>query len=399
MLNFKTKHADFAAKLIFFSVLAGLVFIAYAAGGVDFRGYYAAAVLVIRGGNPYDYSQLAPILAEVTGFAGNNPYFYPPWFTLFFIPFTLLPFQIARLIWLVLNGAFFYISLRTVQKVLDWDISGWRKWTVYLVATLLFAAYCLRSEQVGIVLLLFLSALLFAVKHKNYALAGLSLILFASKPQATIGVVLLIAVWMFVKQRRSFYWAAGWTVGLTVLSTLAIPNWWLFDRSNFGAGLAYELDGPEQVAAVRLLSTLYDFSTHILSISAPIQYILAAIISLLGVALLWIAWQQTGALVPTVSAALILTLLVTPYALQYDYVPLVVPFLWTLRQFRRLDAIYRWGIVVLFTLSMSILLWQEWAYQGYLQLLAVAAAFAMALYAITVRETATTIYQDAVLND
>lgn len=400
MLNFKTKHADFAAKLIFFSVLAGLVLIAYAAEGVDFRGYYAAAELVSRGGNPYDYSQLAPVLFELTGFAGNNPYFYPPWFSLFFLPFTFLPFETARLVWLMLNGAFFYLSLNILRDVLEWDMAGWRKWSVYLAATLLFAAYCLRSEQAGIVLLFFLSLLLLAIKRQNYALAGLSLVLFVSKPQATILAALLIAVWMLVKQRRSFYWAAGWTVGLTVLSTLAIPNWWRFDLDNFGAGLAYELDGPEQVAATRIVSTLYDFLSYTFSVSATVQYLLAIIVFLLACVVLWLAWRQTGDLVPTTSAALLLTLLVTPYALQYDYVPLVLPFLWALMQFEKLGAGYRWVIVMLFAFSMSILLWQEWSYQGYWQLLAIAAAFTVALYGVTAAETpSATLYNGAVLDD
>ena len=43
--------------------------------GQDFRGYYAAARVLLSQGNPYDYSQIAPVLLAVTGRMGNNPYY------------------------------------------------------------------------------------------------------------------------------------------------------------------------------------------------------------------------------------------------------------------------------------------------------------------------------------
>ena len=74
---------------IFILSLAGFGLYAGFHPGTDFRGYYGAALLVRHGGNPYEYAQLAPVLEEVSGFQGNNPYFYPPWYCLFFVPLTL----------------------------------------------------------------------------------------------------------------------------------------------------------------------------------------------------------------------------------------------------------------------------------------------------------------------
>ena len=47
--------------------------------GQDFRVFYAAARLVLSGGNPYDYHALAPLLQSITGSTGNAPYYYAPW--------------------------------------------------------------------------------------------------------------------------------------------------------------------------------------------------------------------------------------------------------------------------------------------------------------------------------
>jgi len=82
----------------FFLSLLCFGLFAYLHPGVDLHGYYSAALLARRGGNPYDYTQLAPVLKEISGFTGNNPYFYPPWYCLFFIPMTFLPFEIARVL-------------------------------------------------------------------------------------------------------------------------------------------------------------------------------------------------------------------------------------------------------------------------------------------------------------
>lgn len=380
-MRFQVKHAEFAAKLTFFFVTIGLALIAFAAEGVDFRGYYGAAVVVVRGGNPYDYSQLAPVLQEITGFAGNNPYFYPPWFSLLFVPFTLLPFQAARLVWLLLNVGLFYGGLRLLQEALGWEIGGWKRWAVYLAATLTFAAYCLRSEQAGILLLFFLALTLVAIKRERHVVAGLALLLLASKPQATILAVAVIAIWLLRRQRRTLLWAAIGTVALTALSSLAIPNWWRFDRTGFGAGLAYELDGPDQIAAQRVLSTVYDFSEYVLQLGPPLQAVLALCAALFGLALLVAAWRRFDNLILPLSAALILTFLVTPYALQYDYVVLALPFMWTLMRLARVEGVWRWLALSLILANLSVLLWQQWSYQGYLQLLAIAGAFAITLFA------------------
>ena len=82
----------------FFLSLLCFGLFAYLHPGVDLHGYYSAALLARRGGNPYDYTQLAPVLKEISGFTGNNPYFYPPWYYLFFIPMPFLPFESARVL-------------------------------------------------------------------------------------------------------------------------------------------------------------------------------------------------------------------------------------------------------------------------------------------------------------
>ena len=69
----RNNHKNFAA---FSAWLVSSIFMAVTAFqwfGQDFRGYHAAARVILVGGNPYDHHELAPMLLRVTGKMGNNP--------------------------------------------------------------------------------------------------------------------------------------------------------------------------------------------------------------------------------------------------------------------------------------------------------------------------------------
>src|SRR5688572_22403278 len=78
--------ADFTALCAWIITSITMSVIAYSSYGMDFRGYYAAAHVLLSGGNPYDYSLVASVLLDLTGRAGNNPFYYPLWFGWFMTP-------------------------------------------------------------------------------------------------------------------------------------------------------------------------------------------------------------------------------------------------------------------------------------------------------------------------
>jgi len=126
--------ADLATLVAVVSMIVGIALEVYLYRGVDFRGYYAAARVILAGGDPYDYRQVAPVLLEITGKMGNNPYYYPPWFALALTPLALLPYQLARVVWLLLNLAMMIAALVMTPSVLDWQVRGWRRWLAWLSA-------------------------------------------------------------------------------------------------------------------------------------------------------------------------------------------------------------------------------------------------------------------------
>lgn len=368
------KYLDLAAKLLFFLTLIGFAFTSFRGGGMDFRGYYAAAKVVLRGGNPYEYAQLAPVLEEVTGWQGNNPYYYPPWFALFFVPLALLPFQVARGVWLVINVILFYLSLEYLREGLQWKVNGWERWLAYFTAILMFAVYCLAREQAGIVMLFGLALALKATKQDCPVLVGLGLVIASTKPQVTALAVLLVGLWLLSRKASSALWAVGWFVALALVAAIAIPRWWEFDRSGFGQGIIYQLDGPERLTSKRTYATAYHFFAYVFRMGPPKQYLAVVAIGLLGGGLVAVVWRRLDSTCAVVSVATLFSLLITPYALQYDYVVLTISLFWILSHLGSLDLRLRAIVIVVLAASFSVQVWQQWSYQGYWQLLGILAA-------------------------
>jgi hypothetical protein len=363
------KLLNFAGALGFVLILLGFALFSYRAGGVDFRGYYGAAVLVRRGGNPYQYQSLAPVLEEITGFQGNNPYFYPPWYSLLFVPLSFLPFQAARASWLLINLLLFYFALDFTRQVLNLEIHGWLKWLVYSLVFLLFGAYCLRSEQAGILLFFGFALALRAIKNRQPALAGLGIVLAASKPQATLIGIAVLVIWCMLNFRAAFRAAVGLFLVLLVISVLAIPHWWQIDLSGFGMGLTYGMDGVETVTSIRVNSTLEDFLSYFLGINGVWIWIIGSVLFVLGVLTIYFGWLWTRDPVVITGSGLLGTLLITPYALQYDYVPMIIPVMWIIGQFSKIRLSLAVFSILLFGLAFGVQVWQSWSYQGYLQVL------------------------------
>ncbi len=310
--------------LFFLSLLLFGVF-AFQNPGVDFRGYYGAALLVRRGGNPYDYTQLAPVLEEISGFQGNNPYFYPPWYCLAFMPLTFLPFRSAQIAWIGINLLLFFVSLEWLWSALDWEIDSWFRWILFTFANIFFGYAALISENSGFVLLFSLAATLKGLKEKRPLLAGFGMALMLTKPQALGIAFLALWFWAWKNQRPAAFSAVGWLGTFLAAATIFFPRWWDFDKTNFGLGIRFYQDKANLIAGKRVAATIYDWGRYFWHLDSLGIVLLAIPIATLGVFLLLKIWKRT----PTdafsiATAGSLLTLLVTPYALQYDFTSLTL---------------------------------------------------------------------------
>ena len=326
-----TKRIDFFFLSAWLMTSFGTALISFLWFGVDFRGYYAAAQVLMAGGNPYDYRQVAAVLLKVTGEMGNNPYYYPPWFTWLFIPLAKLPFQVARAIWMLFNLIVWNVSMFQLSKAINWPTMGWKRYSIFILSTLTFAWATLRYEQAGILVLGLFVALIFSLENQKWGQSGVWLALLLVKPNITLVVVAGVSLWLLRRgQWRPILVMMAATLGLLAISTLITPNWFKpFFEPGFGHGLTMTLDGTEIMGDTRINTTMLDWLAY-LGIQSSLRVILYGIFIPVAILIFFLVILRSHSLLEVIGLSILISCAITPYALQYDYPPLAITFLWAL---------------------------------------------------------------------
>lgn len=358
------KLADFAALCAWLIVGISMAVIAYAQFGQDFRGYYAAARVLLEGGNPYDYSQVAPVLQDVTGRVGNNPFYYPLWFGWFVSPLTLMPFQTARAAWMAFNLVVWIVGLLRLRRLLDFPRVGWRTWSLNLLSTFIFVWMTWKFEQTGILLFAISVEILIAFKDRQWDRMGIFLAAALIKPNIMLIPVGILSLWL-LRQKifRPVIVMSVLLLGLIAVTTILTPDWYQpILRPNFGQGLTEVLDGPGRTTGIRLNTTLLDW-LKMFQIPEGMRTVLYAVVVLIG---LWVSfraiWNSNSFMEVTVTALLV-NFAVTPYALQYDFPPMTIILFWGLALAVRAGSAKIPALLV--AVIASVLFWERPISDGY----------------------------------
>jgi hypothetical protein len=225
-----TNYLNFAilsATVIILILIPANHLLLYEREAGDFRGYYAAASVIIDGGNPYDYSQTGAVLRQVTGRIGNNPFYYPPWFGWIMMPFAILPFRTALSVWMLVNVILWTVGLRLLTSVLEICWKGWRLYLLYIILTIVFFWITIKYEQVGILLMVLYLLAAHALKQQKLTEAGLWLGLCLIKPNVMVLPIFGLCAWLsFQKMWRPTLIAASLNLALIVVSLLVTPDWY-----------------------------------------------------------------------------------------------------------------------------------------------------------------------------
>ncbi|MEO8355890.1 MAG: glycosyltransferase family 87 protein [Chloroflexota bacterium] len=364
MQNSREKLADFAALCTWIMTSIVMAVFTFFEHGQDFRGYYAAARVLLEGGNPYDYARVAQVLLDVTGRAGNNPFFYPLWFGWFVAPLSLLPFQLARAIWMLFNWASWLVGLIRLQQLLGFPRKGWRTWLLNLLATFIFAWTTWKFEQTGILLFVIMVEILIAYQHKKWNRMGFFLALALIKPNVMLLPISALGAWLI----RNKNWipvivAVSFLAGLLMITTLLTPDWHQpFFQPNFGQGLTEVLDGPNQVTGTRLNTTLPDWLKWF-AVPEGLRNLIYAIAVPAGMAIIIVNIWRSKSILDVASISLLVSFGITPYALQYDFPPLTIVLFWALS----LSGYSRSKLIpnLLILFITSVLIWERPISDGY----------------------------------
>lgn len=227
-------------------LLAGLSYANYqfslqAPGGNDFLPrYLGSRALLLEGTSPYDPSVSEEAQRSIYGRladpeAGEDVahFVYPLPIVLFVGPFSLLPFPIARALWMTL----LQISL-PLLFLLGIHLSRWRPGPIYTTVLLLFSVFwyfgfrAMILGQFAVLEALVIAAGLLLVRRQNDFWAGLFFGLSILKPQVPILLIPLTLIWGYSRRRWTLVTSIlGWIGALTVSFMLIIPDWpfqWLY---------------------------------------------------------------------------------------------------------------------------------------------------------------------------
>lgn len=359
------KRLDFVMLATWFILGIVLVVISFTHYGVDFRGYYAAARVLWEGGNPYDYHLVSQVLLDVTGEMGNNPFYYPPWFAWIFVPLSAIPFDIARAIWLVVNLVLWYVGLWRLNGLLGWSLKGWQLYSLFTLATFSFAWVTWRYEQAGILVFVLLVETMQSIQKRNWVWSGVWLAFLLIKPNISLIVISGLGFWLIRNGKwRVVLVAFLVLVGLLGISTWITPDWYRpFLEDGFGRGLTTVLNGPNQVVAYRINSTMPDWLAT-LGLNRSSRYVIYGVSLLIGLIVFFSFLWKSPSLFQVTTVSLLASYLLTPYALQYDFPPLVIALFWGLLQSFSSPGGERVGLLVA-GFVCSVIFWQQnisWAY-------------------------------------
>jgi hypothetical protein len=220
---------------------ANLTFALRVPGGNDFvPRYLGARAWILNGTSPYDPSISQEAQQIIYGRpadpeAGEDValFAYPLPVVLFVAPFSLLPYPLARALWMTLLEAclplLFLVGLR---------LTPWRPGPMFFGGLMLFSVvwyYGFRAMILGqfaIIEALLVACALWMIREERDILAGLLLALTMAKPQVPFLLFPWVVIWGFSRRR----WALSAStvvasVGLILGFMALIPDWplqWIY---------------------------------------------------------------------------------------------------------------------------------------------------------------------------
>ena len=313
--------------------------------GTDFSSFHAAGRLVLDGRTPFDQSAL--YRAEQSTFGNATPYYafsYPPIFLLLTAALAMLPYAAALALWLTLTFGFYLTAMTALQA--NSGATSESETPLFLLIAAAFPAVFinLTHGQNG-----FLAAGLLtmglALLERMPLVAGLCFGLLAFKPQ--LGILIPFA--LAAGGRWKSFAAAAATVAILALTSLAIfgaESW----RGFFGA-MAFSRQAILENADVGYAKMISIFAAARLW-HAPLSfaYGLQAATSVAVILLVTQLWRSAADIRLKGAALCLGSLLVTPFALDYDLMLLAPALVLVAAQGRKAGF-------APFTLSLLTLLW------------------------------------------
>ena len=293
----------------------------------DFSALYNTDLALVNRVPIYDLPKVEKLAQQHSGIPPENFFLarfpYPPWYALSTFYLGLMPAKVAATLWFELNLLMLFLSVWFLTD--GW--SGRLRLIAFPLALFFFPVLgTLSVGQYDFPVLLGTSLLIYALRKENVALTTLGAVLLTFKPHVGALILLSVLGWLVGNGnnfgRRVTRSLAFVAVFLFVVSFLADPAWIIsYPRMLLNYQNEGNVTACSECASLPVWLSRWFFDGS-LAVAAAIAVILFVI--LIGILLVFrrdLLKSSTWLL----TSALLITLLVSPYLYNYDFLLLLVP--------------------------------------------------------------------------
>jgi hypothetical protein len=294
----------------------------------DFSALYFTDLALVNRVPIYDLPRVEALAQASSGISAEHFFLarfpYPPWYALSTFYLGLLPAQAAATLWFEINLLMLFLSVWLLTE-------GWsgRLRLIAFPLSLFFLPVlgALSVGQYSFPVLLGASLLIYSLRKGNASLAALGVVLLTFKPH--LGALILVSalVWLIYRrgdfEKRVLRLVLIAAALLSILGSLADPAW---VASYPRMLLNYQNEGNVSACSecaslpVWLSRWLFDGSLALAARIAVLLLILLAAVTFLNRRALLASPMLL------LASGVLVTLLVSPYLYNYDFLLLLVPF-------------------------------------------------------------------------
>ena len=306
----------------------------------DFSALYNTDLALVHRVPIYDLEKVEALAVQYAGippekfFLARFP--YPPWFALSTFYLGWMPSNAAATLWFELNLVMLFLSIWLLTD--GWP-GPWRLIAFPLALFFLPVLGALSVGQYDFPVLLGTSLLIYSLRKENLLLTVLGMILLTFKPHVGALVLLMALGWIIYNKRdfgrRLIRPLLAAAVLLFLAGFLADPTWIVsYPRMLLNYQSEGNVSGCSECASLPVFLSRWFFNG---SLRNAIWIAILLLVALLIAVYFIRARLKSHELV--LSTALLLTLLVSPYLYNYDFLLLLVPFAVLIAQSHMLEKI------------------------------------------------------------
>ena len=293
----------------------------------DFSAIYNTTLALIHRVPIYDLEQVEALAEQFAGIPEEDFFLarfpYPPWYALSTFYLGLMPAKAAGTLWFELNLVMLFLSVWLLTE--GW--SGRLRLIAFPLALFFFPVLgALSVGQYDFPVLLGTSFLIYSIRKENVALTVLGMVLLTFKPH--LGALILLAALGWLIDNGGSYGRrvmrplviAG--VALFVVGFIADPTWVIsYPKMLLGYQNEGNVSACSECASLAVWISRWFFDGS-LTTAAGIAIILF-IVFISAFIFTRSLWKLHDLLL---NVALLVTLLISPYLYNYDFLLLLVPF-------------------------------------------------------------------------